>query len=213
VEESTELRGHNLTNTTFSNNDEAIYNYSSDKTTVANSTFSGNRYGIYSFAPMTVENTIIAASTTDNCNGTISDGPANNHQGHNLEYGTTTTASSCGFTTTSANPMLGPLIDNGGPTQTFALPPGSPAIDTGGTINPCIAVGVVSYLCAADQRGIGRPQRGAYDIGAFELAAPNAVPVPRPAMTGSGGTPNAVPASRPATTDTGGTPNPLPTGR
>jgi hypothetical protein len=112
-----------ITNTTFSNNDEAIYNYSSDKTTVANSTFSGNRYGIYSFAPMTVENTIIAASTTDNCNGTISDGPANNHQGHNLEYGTTTTASSCGFTTTSANPMLGPLIDNGGPTQTFALPP------------------------------------------------------------------------------------------
>ena len=29
------------------------------------------------------------------------------------------------------NPLLGPLADNGGPTQTHALLPGSPAIDAG----------------------------------------------------------------------------------
>ena len=56
------------------------------------------------------------------------------------------------------NPLLAPLGSYGGPTQTMALLPGSPAIDTGTTIS-----GVT-----ADQRGIARPQGAAPDIGAFE---------------------------------------------
>jgi hypothetical protein len=54
------------------------------------------------------------------------------------------------------DPLLGPLADNGGGTQTHALLPGSPAMDAGATCP------------AADQRGIVRPQGVACDIGAFE---------------------------------------------
>jgi len=57
---------------------------------------------------------------------------------------------------------IGPLADNGGPTQTHALLPGSPAIDAAdAAASPAI-----------DQRGIARPQGAGYDIGAFERAAP-----------------------------------------
>jgi hypothetical protein len=55
-------------------------------------------------------------------------------------------------------PLLGPLADNGGPTFTQALLPGSPAIDAGAPVS-----GV-----STDQRGVPRPQVTAPDIGAFE---------------------------------------------
>jgi CSLREA domain-containing protein len=64
-----------------------------------------------------------------------------------------------------ADPLLGPLADNGGGTDTMALGPGSPAIDAGGNCPPP----------ATDQRGIARPLGAACDIGAFEAAA---VPLP-----------------------------------
>ena len=54
--------------------------------------------------------------------------------------------------------LVGPLAANGGPTQTMALLPGSPAIDAG------VAVSGVT----TDQRGITRPQGSSPDIGAFE---------------------------------------------
>ena len=60
----------------------------------------------------------------------------------------------------TADPKLGPLAANGGPTETMALLSGSSAIDTG------TATGAPSV----DQRGISRPQGGGYDIGAFEVA-------------------------------------------
>jgi hypothetical protein len=55
-------------------------------------------------------------------------------------------------------PGLGPLANNGGPTQTHALLAGSPAIDRG-TNTGCPAT---------DQRGVPRPQGRTCDIGAFE---------------------------------------------
>ena len=57
-----------------------------------------------------------------------------------------------------ANPKLGPIASNGGPTKTLALSVGSPAID-GGT------------ACSedTDQRYVARPQGVTCDIGAFEL--------------------------------------------
>ena len=63
------------------------------------------------------------------------------------------------------DPRLGPVRDNGGPTVTRALLPGSPAIDAAAPV-----LGVVT-----DQRGITRPQGPAPDIGAFEF-------VPGPAI-------------------------------
>jgi hypothetical protein len=78
--------------------------------------------------------------------------------GHNLA-----SDSSCPFRLPSdlpgTNPRLGPLANNGGPTDTLALLPGSPAINAGGSAD----------CPATDQRGVPRPP-GHCDIGAFQLA-------------------------------------------
>jgi hypothetical protein len=55
--------------------------------------------------------------------------------------------------------ILAPLANNGGPTQTHALVPGSPAID---------AAPVDADCPATDQRGVTRPQGPLCDIGSFE---------------------------------------------
>lgn len=63
------------------------------------------------------------------------------------------------------DPRLGPLADNGGPTLTHALLPGSPAIGAGSS---ALAAG-----SATDQRGAGFPRGiGRVDIGAFEAPSP-----------------------------------------
>ena len=58
----------------------------------------------------------------------------------------------------TADPLLAPLGDYGGGTQTFALLPGSPAIDAGQE----------NYCPETDQRGVTRPQGAGCDMGAFE---------------------------------------------
>ncbi|HVT36919.1 MAG TPA: choice-of-anchor Q domain-containing protein, partial [Nevskiaceae bacterium] len=74
-------------------------------------------------------------------------------------YNNLSSDSSCGFTiTASAN--LGGLANNGGPTQTKALLPGSPALDSASGITPDI-----------DQRGVARPQNGTGDLGAYEYTS------------------------------------------
>jgi hypothetical protein len=73
----------------------------------------------------------------------------------------------------NTDPMLGPLQDNGGPTFTHALLPGSPAIDRG---NRAV---IASLVLDTDQRGFCRPV-GSHavaggdgsDIGAFEVQLP-----------------------------------------
>jgi hypothetical protein len=79
---------------------------------------------------------------------------------------------SCGFTEPTdlvvADAMLGPLQDNGGPTETHDLLPGSPAIDAGSMDCP---------PPATDQRGVARPQGAGCDIGAVEY-----LPEPRGAL-------------------------------
>jgi hypothetical protein len=59
------------------------------------------------------------------------------------------------------DPTLGPLANNGGPTWTMALLPGSPAIG-GGDPNPASAP-------AVDQRGLPRVVNGRADIGAYAV--------------------------------------------
>jgi WD40 repeat protein len=67
------------------------------------------------------------------------------------------------------NPIIAPLVYNGGPTQTMALLPGSPAIDSGTNQN----------APEWDQRGPGYPRivNGTIDRGAFEVQATGA-PIP-----------------------------------
>ena len=127
--------------------------------TLINSTVSGNSGeeggGLNNAATLTMKSTIVANNNVGNCTGNgefIS-------EGDNLED-----ANTCGFTAASdlpnVDPQLGPLADNGGPTETHALLPGSPAIDA--VIDGCPPPDT-------DQRGVTRPQGVACDIGAFEL--------------------------------------------
>jgi hypothetical protein len=65
--------------------------------------------------------------------------------------------------------LVGPLQNNGGPTQTHALLPGSNAIDTG-AYTYCAGWPIYNL----DQRGVSRPQGSQCDVGAFELELNNA---------------------------------------
>jgi parallel beta-helix repeat protein len=83
-------------------------------------------------------------------------------KGYNIE----SPGNTCGFDPDGTDlvdvpdPMLGPLQDNGGPTETHALLPGSPALDR---------IPAVDCEVTEDQRGVARPQGPACDVGAFEL--------------------------------------------
>jgi len=98
-------------------------------------------------------NTLLATNAPGNCSG-CGDG------GHNQS-----SDGSCAFTNVgcmnNTDPKLGPLANNGGPTLTMALLPGSPAIDAGNT----------ALAPATDQRGFPRPAGLAADIGAFEYGS------------------------------------------
>ena len=72
----------------------------------------------------------------------------------------------------NTNPLLGSLQNNGGPTFTHQLLPGSPAIDTG---DPNFTPPPIY-----DQRGPGFPRvvNGRIDKGAFEVQGPTPTPTP-----------------------------------
>lgn len=83
----------------------------------------------------------------------------------------------------AVDPKLSVLGDHGGPTLTFSLRPGSPAIDH-----------VPAPGCPpTDQRGVARPQGGACDAGAYEVAPPGVVTggaIPPSAAAGVSGSVN-----------------------
>jgi hypothetical protein len=95
----------------------------------------------------------------------------------------------CGFTDptdqTGANPLLGALADNGGPTLTRAPQATSMLVDAIPTAQ-CSADGAATIVPLVDQRAEPRPSGGGCDIGAVELQAavtPTAVVV-TPRFTG-----------------------------
>ena len=159
-------------------NGGGVYNISSATLRIVNSTVSGNLAGcvdsgggISSLGSATLEigSTILNAGRTgkniDASLGTVTS------LGYNLssdDGGGFLTASSDQVNT---DPVLGPLQDNGGPTFTYALLCGSPAIDAGKNLSGA----------TTDQRGSGfartvvdpgvkEPRGGdSTDIGAFEI--------------------------------------------
>jgi hypothetical protein len=80
-------------------------------------------------------------------------------QGYNLSSDDGSGFLSGGGDITNTDPMLGLLQDNGGPTQTMALMPGSPALNAG---DP-------SQLGTPDQRGVVRS--GGVNIGGYQASA------------------------------------------
>jgi nitrous oxidase accessory protein NosD len=125
------------------------------------STISGNSGGgIYGNA-VTLRSTIVAVQASGpDCAASTTDG------GYNLDDDGTCGLSSANHSLSNTNPLLDPagLANNGGPTQTIALEPGSPAIDA-------IAPGVngCGTNITMDQRGVTRPQGPGCDFGAYEV--------------------------------------------
>jgi hypothetical protein len=122
--------------------------------------------GLYNQATLQTSDTILARNTVTGPGTNTSPDLAGNlgSLGHNL-IGSSQGGS--GFNPSdllNVDPRLGPLQNNGGPTQTMALLPGSPAIDAGDN------TGAPMW----DQRGAGFPRiiHGVIDIGAFEYRPP-----------------------------------------
>lgn len=160
----------NVTNSTFSGNastDAAISN--GGVATVTNSTISGtNGVGFANSGTATVVNTIVANnvvnSTLTNCY---------DYEGTLIASNNLADDESCGpGFANSSSILLGPLADNGGPTQTMALLPGSAAIDAAD-----------DAVCpTTDQRGFARPRGAHCDIGAYE-AEPTSDDITPPVIT------------------------------
>lgn len=64
------------------------------------------------------------------------------------------------------DPKLLPLADNGGPTETIAFQPDSPALDR---VDVAECKDFMGILLTEDQRGMGRPAGEKCDVGALEL--------------------------------------------
>ncbi len=125
--------------------------------TLLNSTISGNRAishagGIDNWGgTVTLSNTIVANNLlSGDCWGDIIS------DGYNLDSDNTCNLTATGDIT-NTDPLLGPLQNNGGPTETHALLGGSPAINTSSPACP-----------ATDQRGVFRSD-GLCDTGAYEF--------------------------------------------
>jgi len=138
-------------------------------TTVSNSTVSSNRAGVFgggglyrAGGTLTTAATIVADSLSGgDCSAGITD------HGYNLDDD-----GSCGFSAgtdiSDTNPLLDPLglHNNGGPTVTVALEPGSPAIG---------AVTKAALCSTPDQRG--NPRATPCDIGAYQTPAPQVITI------------------------------------
>ena len=169
-----------ITNTTISGNTAEVSGggiYFSDGSTsaVTASTISANSAGslgggvtISSGSIADIKSTILAnnvSPTGPDCNGTFSS------LGYNLVENLSSCSGAVGTDITGADPVLGPLADNGGHTMTHALLPGSPAIDAVPVANCTDASG---DPLDEDQRGAIRPVDGngdgisKCDVGSYE---------------------------------------------
>jgi CSLREA domain-containing protein len=182
-----------LINSTFSGNTASqfgagIYTEGDAQTQLFNSTVAGNQVVVPLFAGhggmggglyvtqtaiITASNTLLADNDTrigfnfpasDDCFGPL----------HSRGFSLIQAVDNCvlsGATSsniTGQDPLLGPLADNGGPTQTRALLVGSPAIDGGQ--RPCMDANGAAI--PTDQRGFARFGGSSCDIGAFEYYPP-----------------------------------------
>ena len=135
---------------------------------MVNSTVSGNSAagggGIVNGASLNLINTIVAVNLAI-------DNPDCDGSPISLGYNLIGDTGGCGFApitgdVVNLDPLLGPLQDNGGDTETHALLDGSPAIDA---IPVADCNDIDGVPVTTDQRGVARPQGPASDMGAFEL--------------------------------------------
>ena len=137
---------------------------------IVNSTVSGNSAatcGGVCGGTVEIGNTILNANAAGNIDGTVTS------HGYNLSSDDAGGLLNGPGDQINTDPLLGPLQDNGGPTFTHALLPGSPAIDAG---DPNFIPPPFN-----DQRGcpFDRVFNGRIDIGSFETQPPRR-PCPTP---------------------------------
>jgi hypothetical protein len=202
-----------ITNSTFSGNAAPMAGGASvniGTLQIANSTFSDNSSplggGVFNISTLQIGNTILNAGASG-ANITNNGGTVTSH-GYNLSSDDAGGFLSGPGDQINTNPLLGPLEDNGGPTFTHKLLPGSPAIDAGDpnfTPPPFF-----------DQRGQGFPRvvNDRIDKGSFEVqtgGTPTPTPTPTPTATTTP-TPSTTPTATPTATATATrTPTPTPT--
>jgi hypothetical protein len=125
--------------------------------TVTHSTIASNTNGsgVYTDDHLTLGNSIVANNGPQDVEGAITS------SGYNLIGNSAGGSGYAPSDLLDVDPKLGPLQDNGGPTQTMALLSGSPAIDSGTN----------QMAPEWDQRGPGYPRvvNGTIDRGAFEV--------------------------------------------
>jgi sugar lactone lactonase YvrE len=164
-----------LTQCTLSGNSStsdggAIVNFGSSLTlthcTIASNTATNLGGGIMiSSGLATITNSIVSGNSGANGRDLWSNGPASGvtRGGANIIgfAGKTPDAPDSGPVANTADPLLGPLTDNGGPTQTMALLAYSQAID--GVPATAVVTGI-----DIDQRGFARSLGSGPDLGAYE---------------------------------------------
>ncbi|HMG74860.1 MAG TPA: LamG-like jellyroll fold domain-containing protein [Pyrinomonadaceae bacterium] len=194
-----------LTNSTVScnlaNNNGGGIHSDSGTSTINNSTIANNVAGFdcdneggdcsgggifNNGSTVTLRNTIVAgnfnadSNTSDDVSGAVDASSSSNLIGDGTNMSGITDAdgnhNQVGSSGSPIDPGLGPLADNGGPTQTHALLIGSPAIDKG---DNCFVDNTCSggVLLTTDQRGSGFTRKAdgngdssaTVDIGAFEV--------------------------------------------
>ncbi len=142
---------------------------SSGTLTVTNCTIADNSGGgIYVLlGALTLENSIVALNTSSGAADLQASQSATLVANNNLVGvdGTGTLTNGVNGNIVGVNPLLGPLANNGGPTETMALLPGSPAIGAGSV---ALAVDANGNPLTTDQRGEPRIVNNNVDIGAFE---------------------------------------------
>jgi len=160
----------NLTNSTLSSNRAvgqgggALYQAGDGSANIAAVTIAGNSAafgaGVYNDSAgnsaVALQYTLLANNSVGNCDGLITS------QGYNLSSDTNCATFTQAGDQQNVTLALGPLTNNGGPTETQLPQTGNPAIDA-----------IPTALCgfATDQRDVVRPQGSQCDIGAIEVAA------------------------------------------
>jgi len=176
--------------TTIADNETSELFLAAGTTLIQESTISGNRgYAFATSGPLTLIDSTVSGNISISgnvtvINSTIVGSVAVSARGGSsirgsvisgacesgvtsLGYNIESPGNTCGFDqgtdqvdVTEGQLNLGPLQDNGGPTMTHALLPGSVAIDV-----------IPADMCevGTDQRGVDRPQGTMCDVGAFEL--------------------------------------------
>ena len=193
-----------ITDSTFSSNTASVdgggvvnhFLLQITRCTFSNNSTGGVAGGILNTGSLEIGNSILNAGDSgrniDNAGGTVTS------LGYNLSNDDGSGFLIGAGDQINTNPLLGSLQDNGGPTFTHALLPGSPAIDTGDpTFTP------PPFF---DQRGPGfdRVVNGRLDKGSFEVQTAG-TPTPTPTATATA-TSTPTPTSTPRATSTPRTP-------